>query len=150
MEFVTGETHYTKGSLAHTLLNNNYKERFMAFLCLIGIVYFHKHATAFSFNSPKSHFKGYFCASDADKQHRDRLEDIRQSMQARISFEDEMVPSIKAQWQHWKRSHWVLDMCRQTDQNTMTVAQLTDFGWNITDSVLTVDWDSDDHQEAVK
>ena len=71
-------------------------------------------------------------------------------MWARISFEDEIVPTIKALWRHWKRSCWVLDMCRQADQNTMTVAQLTDFGWNITDSVLTVDWDSDDHQEAVK
>ena len=149
-EFVTGETHYTKGSLAQTSVNNSYKEGFMAFLRLIGAVYFKKHATAFTSDSPESHFKGYLGNSDEDLQHRDWLEDIRQSMWARINFEDEMIPSTEALWRHWMRSCWVLDMWRQADKNTMSLAELTNYGWSITDSVLAVDWDSNEHEEAVK
>ena len=99
----------------------------------------------------KTHFKGYLCVSDVVKQHSDWLEEIRQSMWVRISFEDEMIPSTEALWRHWKRSCWVIDMWSQADQNTMTVASLTDFGWSIThDSILTVDWDSSENQEAIK
>ena len=123
----------------------------MAFLRLIGTVYYHKHASIFTSDSPETHFKGYLCVSDVVKQHSDWLEEIRQSMWARISFEDEMIPSTEALWQHWKRSCWVIDMWSQADQNTMTVASLTDFGWSIThDSILTVDWDSSENQEAIK
>ena len=52
-EFITGESQYTKGSLSDTLLDNDvHKQGFLAFLRLIGTVYFKKHVTAFASNSP--------------------------------------------------------------------------------------------------
>ena len=63
-EFIAGETQYTQGSLSETLLDNGaHKQGFLAFLRLIGTVYFKKHATAFESNSPESHFKSFITSS---------------------------------------------------------------------------------------
>jgi len=52
--FITGRK--SKGSLADTdLEGENYKNGFLAFLWLIGTVYFKKHATAFETPSPANH-----------------------------------------------------------------------------------------------
>ena len=92
------DTQYTQGSLSDTLLENSvHKQGFLAFLRLIGTVYFKKHATAFESSSPAPHFKSFICSSmDVEDQHRNRLEDIRQNSWDRITFEAEMVPSTEA------------------------------------------------------
>ena len=150
-EFITGESQYTQGSLSDTLLDNDaHKQGFLAFLCLIGTVYFKKHATAFESSSPESHFKSFLSSStDVEEQHRNWLEDIRQNSWDRITFEAEMVPSTEALWRHWKRSCWVINMWRQADRNTMQVADITSCGWNVIDGILSIDWDSDENQATV-
>ena len=45
----------------------------MAFLRIVGTVYFHKNATAFAFDT---HFKSFMNSSDIEKQHKDWLQDI--------------------------------------------------------------------------
>ncbi len=149
-EFITGESQCTKGSLSDVLLDNDtHKQGFLAFLRLIGTVYFKKHATAFESNSPESHFKSFTTSpADIEQQHWSWLEDIRQSTWDRINFESEMVPSIEALWRHWQRSCWVINMWRQADRNTMQVADITTCGWNVTDGILSIDWDSDENQAA--
>lgn len=150
-EFITGYTQYMMGSLSHThLCNSGYEERFMAFLRLVGTVYFRKNATAFAFDTPEPHFKSFMNSSDIEKQHEDWLQDIQQNIWDRIIFENQMVPSMGALWRHWKCSCLVLDMWKNADQNTMTVAELTSFGWHVNDGVLEIDWDSYEHNEAVK
>ena len=53
--FITGRK--SQGSLADTdLEGENYKNGFLAFLRLIGTVYFKKHAIAFETPSPANHF----------------------------------------------------------------------------------------------
>ena len=86
-EFITGESQYTQGSLSDTQLDNDaHKQGFLAFLRLIGTVYFKKHATAFESNSPESHFKSFITSStDVEEQHRNWLEDIRQNTWDRIT-----------------------------------------------------------------
>ena len=150
-EFITGESQYTQGSLSDTLLDDDtYKQGFLAFLRLIGTVYFKKHATAFESNSPESHFKNFITSStDVEQQHKNWLEDIHQNIWDRITFEAEMIPSTEALWRHWKRSCWVIDMWRQADRNTMQVANITSHGWNVVDDNLTIDWDSNENQTAV-
>lgn len=150
-EFITGESQYTKGSLSDVLLNNDaHKQGFLAFLRLVGTVYFKKHATAFESDSPESHFKSFTTSStDIEQQHRNWLEDIRQSTWDRINFEAEMVPSTEALWRHWQRSCWVINMWRQADRNTMQVADITTCGWNVIDGILSIDWDSEENRAAV-
>ena len=150
-EFIAGESQYTQGSLSDTLLHNDvHKQGFLAFIRLIGTVYFKKHATAFESNSPESHFKSFITSStDIEEQHRNWLDDIRQNTWDRITFEVEMVPSTEALWRHWKRSCWVINMWRQADRNTMEVAGITSCGWNLINGILSIDWDSDEIQAAV-
>ena len=105
-EFIAGESQYTQGSLSDTLLHNDvYKQGFLAFIRLIGTVYFKKHVTAFESNSPESHFKSFITSStDIKEHHRNWFDDNQQNTWDRITFEAEMVPSTAALWQHWKRS----------------------------------------------
>ena len=150
-EFITGEVQYTNGSLSDTLLDNDlHKQGFLAFLRLIGTVYFKKHAPAFESNSPESHFKSFISSStDVEEQHKNWLEDIRQRSWARVIKETEMVPSAEALWRHWKRSCWVIDMWRQADRNEVRVPDITTCGGNLVDGILSVDWDSDENQAAI-
>ena len=60
-----------------------------------------------------------------------------------------MVPSTEGLWRHWSRSCWVIDMWRQADRNTMEVAEITSYGWNVIDGILSIDCDSDENQAAV-
>ena len=80
-EFIAGESQYTQGSLSDTLLQNDVrKQGFLSFICLIGTVYFKKHATAFESNSPESHFNSFIISStDIEEHHRNCLDDIRQN-----------------------------------------------------------------------
>ena len=149
-KFITGVSPITQGSLSDTKLSDNiYKAGFLAFIRLIGVVYFKKNATAFDLDSPESHFKKFLTFADVHQQHTAWLEDIRQNIWDRITIETQMVPSTEALWRHWKRSCWVMDMWRQADKNTMQVATITNFGWNLADNVLTIDWDSAENQAAV-
>lgn len=40
-------------------------------------------------------------------------------------------------------------MWRQADRNTLQLATITSYGWNIVDDVLIIDWDSEENQAAV-
>ncbi len=51
--------------------------------------------------------------------HTEWLEDIRESVWARINFENEMLPSVDALLRHWKRTCWIVDMWGQADKNIM-------------------------------
>ena len=74
--FITGRE--SKGSLADIgLEGENYKNGFLAFLRLIGTVYFKKHAIAFETPSPANHFLK-FSGTTIQQQHKDWLEDIQQ------------------------------------------------------------------------
>jgi len=152
-QFVTGALPYTQGSLSDTSLDDYvYTQGFLAFLRLIGTIYFKKHGTGFDHNSPESHYKSLASTQSASaaQQHRAWVEDIRQHIWDRITHETEMIPSTEALWRHWTRSCWIIDMWRQADHNIMQLAPVTSYGWNIIDGILTMDWDSTENITAVK
>ncbi len=72
------------------------------------------------------------------------LDDIRETVWARINYEDEMIPSLDA---HWNRSCWILDMWRQADKNTMNLKVI---GWTLKDGVLSVDWDRETNISSIE
>ena len=151
-DFITGYSQYTSGSLSDTVMDNGiYKQGFLAFIRLIGTVYFKKHANAFESLSPVAHYKKFVNPeTDVEIQHKNWLDDIRQNIWDRITFETEMIPSIEALWRHWKRCCWVLDMWRQADSNAMHLADLASWGWKVENELLSIDWDSDDNQSLVR
>ena len=142
-KFIAGVSPPTQGSLSDTKLSDDmYNEGFLVFIRLIGVVYLKKNATAFDLDSPESHFKKFLSIADVHQQHSAWLEGIRQNIWDRITIETQMVPSTEALWRHLKRSCWVIDMWRQAEKNTMQLTTITEFGWNLADNVLTIDWDS--------
>ena len=60
--FITGSN--AEGSLANVQLDNeNFNKGFLAFIRLVGTVYYKKHASAFDFPSPATHFLQFSASS---------------------------------------------------------------------------------------
>ena len=148
--FITGKDH--QGTLADTSLEGeSYNTGFLAFLCLIGTVYYKKHATGFETPSPANHFLKFSGAhTTTQQQHKTWLEDIRQTVADRSTFDTEMIPSIEALYYHWKRSCWVIHMWRQGDKNQIVLKPLTDYGWTLSDNKLAVLWDTPENLETIR
>ena len=148
--FITGRE--SQGTLADTgLEGETYNNGFLAFLRLIGTVYFKKHATGFETPSPANHFQNFSSThTTVQQQHKDWLEDIRQNIADRITFDNDMIPSIEALYYHWKRSCWVLHMWRQADKNNMVLKPITEYSWTLSDNKLTVVWDTPENMQAIR
>ena len=56
-----------------------------------------------------------------------------------------MIPSTEALFLHWKRSCCVLHTWNQADKNTITLPDMEQFGWKITDNELTIVWDTEEN-----
>lgn len=141
-----------KGTLADTSLHGDiYKQGFLAFMRLIGTIYYKKHATAFETPTPATHFiKFAKPEKTVQQQHTDWLEDIRQNIWDRIKYENEMIPSNEALFLHWQRSCWVIHMWRQADLNNMVLQPITSYGWALTNQELCIVWDTPDNMAAIR
>ena len=117
---------------------------FLAFLRLIGTLYFKKYSIAFSKNTPQTLFRKHTETSATTlEQHNKWLEDIRQTIWDRTQFEDEMLPSEDALLLHWKRVCWVLDMWRQSNMPIMKLEPMIEHGWYYNGDELNYEWDSE-------
>ena len=65
---------------------------FLAFQRLIGVVYFKKHCAAFDVDTPVAHFKCGQQGLTPEKHHSAWLENIRQTIWSRITYENETDP----------------------------------------------------------
>ena len=142
----------TPGTLADTSLKEKtYEIGFLAFIRLIGTIYFKKHATGFETSSPEAHFYKFITHSQTIKeQHLNWLNDIRQNIWDRIKFENEMIPSSDALYLHWKRSCWISHMWQQADKNIMVLEDMTNYGWRLDDGNLKVVWDTDENIQSIR
>ncbi len=130
--------------------DNLYKQGFLSFLRLIGTIYYKKHATGFETPSPATHFSKFVKPTTTALQwHTDWVEDIRQNIWDRVTYENEIIPSTDALWRYWKRSCWVLHMWSQANQNEMHVKPLQEYGWRLTEGNLAIEWDSTDNIQAI-
>ncbi len=137
------------GTLADTGLAH--EQGYLAFIRMIGTLYFKKHSTGFETPSPASHFLT-FCDPNltALQQHSVWLDDIRQNIWYRVKFENEMIPSDEALRLHWRRTCWVVDMWSQATRNTMILEPITDHGWTVQNNQLSVVWDSQQNMAAIR
>ena len=84
------------------------------------------------------------------EQHSMWLEAIRERVWSKISYEEEMVPSIGDLQRHWKRSRYVVGIWKQAASNITTYPPFELHGWKLKDNVLAIDWDSEEHMSQVR
>ena len=150
--FITAGSSYhssTAGTLADTDLDSNYELGYLAFLRLVGTVYFKKYSTGFDTRSPVSHFMR-FSTEPREQQHSKWIESIRETIWVRTKSEREMVPSDDALMLHWKRSCWVIHMWSQANRAQQVFKPLAGNGWEMVDGEIQVVWDSDENIEEVR
>lgn len=140
-----------QGTLADVVLDGEFMSGYLAFLRLIGTVYFMKYATAFEEATPSAHYHNFYkTEKNLFQQHEAWIQNIRESIWHRTKFENEMPPSYEALVLHWKRSCWVLNMWQQSTKNIMTLPPLVDYGWHINAShELMIRWDTEENIRAV-
>ena len=116
----------------------------------MGTTYFRKHKSVFlpSYTTPMSLFNSFSKDSLTPlEQHIMWLEAIR--VWSKISYEEEMVPSIGDLQRHWKRSRYVVGIWKQAS-NITTYPPFELHGWKLKDNVLAIDWDSEEHMSQVR
>ena len=142
--FITGAN--AQGSLTNIQLQGDiYKQGFLAFLRLVGTTYYKKHASGFDTPSPASHFLRFSDAANPLAHHHQWIDDVRQNIADRCTFDNKMIPSTDALYYHWKRSCWVLNMWAQSDRNTMVLEPITDYGWHLDNDTLHLTWDTEEN-----
>ena len=147
--FITGGESQYPGTLAHTGLGVPMEEGFLAFLCLVGTIYFNKYSTGFSTTTAEKllhkHTQTY---PTPLTQHTKWLE--WQTMWERTQFEDDMMPSDDALHLHWKRVCWVVDMWRQANTHNLCLQPMTEYGWRLENDTLIYDRDSEVNMAEIK
>lgn len=143
--FVTAGTDpSTPGTLACVALRDNeYKLGYLAFMRLIGTVYFKKNSSGFDTVSPATYFSQFNDHTTVEEQHSSWLQEIRQTIWYRTKFENEMIASDEALLLHWQRSCWILHMWSQADRSDLELLPMTSFGWCSDEDQLTMKWDTE-------
>lgn len=124
----------------------------MAFYRLIGSAYFKKHRSAFQHTSPAQLFMSLAGKDSSHTQHMHFLDLIRDTIWAKVPFEDEMPPLLGALNLHWARSSWVLNLWSQADKQTVVVKDVCNSGWKVdSDSgLLKVVWEMAEHVVSIQ
>ena len=152
--FITGGT--DKSTTPGTLGTNkfpitNWEQGYLAFLRLVGTVYFKKYCSGFSTRCPAQHYATFnHLGLSAKEQHHRWLDDIRETTWFRTQFENEMMASNESLRLHWMRSCWVLHLWEQADLNKMVLQPMSEYGWSINNSILTMKWDTDGNIKTIK
>lgn len=94
----------------------------LASIRLVGVAYYSKNRGAFDESTPVSFYNSF---SDPNlttrEQHIKWYHSIRSKVWERISFENQLPPSVEALELHWLRTIWVVDYWSQASQSTTTL-----------------------------
>jgi len=147
--FITGDNNpKLPGSLADTHPESS---GFLAFLRLIGVAYYIKNQGAFIENTPVSYYNSFNSPDlKPHEQHTQWYYGIRAKVWERISFEDQLPPSVEALELHWLRVIRVSDYWNQSCHNHIKLLPIEWFGWHILGNTVTVEWDSPDTVQQVR
>ncbi|CAC5409411.1 KRAB [Mytilus coruscus] len=117
---------------------------------LVASVYFAKHRTAFRPSASISEFYNTIELCDGLESHTALVKVIREHMWERKQSEDNMLPNSDALQLHWDRSCWVAKYWKQALDNSMYVEPIDKYGWIITNTIVSVVWDSDVNIDKVE
>ena len=116
--FISSNTDDLPGSLANVSPSS---EGFLAFIRLIGVIYFVKNCRAFQDYSPENLYHSLAEPNkETSDQHQDWYNTIRGKTWERIQFEHELPPSIDALEYHWACTIWVIDYWSQSCSEKIT------------------------------
>ncbi|CAC5416758.1 AS3MT [Mytilus coruscus] len=154
-QFISGLQPKSVGMLCDTSPNSK-DNGFLSFLRLIGSLYFKKHITEFlpECITPGDLFKDVFhkCSNLKLKEKHCRwLDIIREKVQVRVSYEDQIPPSATSLKLHWLRSCLVSQMYDQATENTISLPSFCSYGYRInTEKNLEPVWEKESHMLSVQ
>ncbi len=132
---------------------------FLAFLRLIGTLYFKKHYSALvslkGSETPQQLFHAC-CEQNLREKHLEWYQAIRAIVSDRITCEQERMPSHSSMWRHWLRSCWSCWISRMWSNSAEDNIQLSlpppeECGWKkTTDDTYIVDWECPAVQQQVQ
>ena len=148
--FICTNTEHLPGSLAETTTQES---SFLAFLRLVGAVYFWKTYQLFrnQFESAIACYQSYTTQSEVPSQQDFTwIKTLNTKIWERVDFEDSLIPSIEALRLHWMRSRWVLLYCRPTQCTHIQLPPLEKYGWKIEERSLVVEWDMEENIKSIQ
>ena len=149
-KFIIRNDEDTLATFTHTGPKEQADNTFLAFIRLVGCVYFNKHTSAFPGETRES-LNSFSNATLPIDQHKQWLDHLQQTIWNRISFEDEMIPSLEALRYHWLRSCWILHLWQQAQCNHMQLAPLHGYNWmRDKDGNFDIYWDTEENRCKVK
>ena len=115
---------------------------FLAFLRLVGCLYYKRYASAFSDRSPVNFFKS-FSGENISDIHIQWLGKIRERVWQQCNDEEkDYLPSVESLRFHWLRACWVSDVWLQADQASVSHLSLNDYGWAVENGSVKFKWDT--------
>ena len=143
------------GHLDETLTENKHLG-FLAFIRLVGTVYFKRHVAAFSsvygHDTSRQLFNSVLC-STPEEHHQTWLEKVRSVVAERIASEEERVPSFTSLWRHWLRSCWISQMWLNSPLADLycSLPPPEQSGWLLNhDGSYAIDWEEPEVQMKIK
>ena len=144
-----------EGCLSQTQESNREKG-FLAFLRLIGTLYFKKYlpafVTQFGCETPQ-HLLESVAESGTRRKHETWISEIREVVSERILCEEERMPSTSALERHWKRTCWVSQFWEKSihSDSKRGLPNPEESGWLRNHAgAFEIDWDSQELQDRVK
>ncbi len=148
-DFITGRS--MPGSLSDSGEKNK-ENGFLAFLRLIGTLYFKKHYSAIvSLKGSKTPHQ-LFNACNGANQHIEWYNTIRAIVSDRILCEEDRMPSHTSMWRHWLRSCWIAQMWFNSFKEDIhdSLPQPDFYGWTKNnDGNYVFDWECPSVQKLV-
>ena len=132
-----------------TLTVQDRNKSMMALYRIVAAAYFKKYRSAFEHQSQESLFKTFADVGTSHTQHVHFLKSIRDTIWARVPFEDELAPSSGALKLHWLRSVWVIRMWSQADLKRGEIGDVACSRWKVEIGQFKVVWEIPDHIASI-
>ena len=143
----------TPGTLAETQLKQDkYKLCYLAFIRLLGTVYFKKHSSGFQTQCPQAHFATFKDENLLIKEQNLKwLDDIRQTIWYRTRFENEMIASDDASLEMLLLGSQYVETGRQK-RNSTSASDIIEisYGWCLKEGELKVEWDTESNISTIR
>ena len=128
---------------------------FLAFIRLIGTVYFKKYYSAIaSLKGVYTPQQLYHCFPNHSikEQHLQWYNEIRLIVSDRITNEEERMPTHTSMWRHWLRSCWVAKMWQNSWSGDImhNIPNPTESGWKKHEDEIVYDWECPEMERKVK
>ena len=134
------------------LLCITHYKRWISFICSVGCTYFKNIHLPFSQHTQHQCLCSIRCQKTTLSLYtlHGYIELLEERIWSKLKCEEEMIPSDEALRRHWKRACLVLSIYEHCTQNNIKYLPLIGNGWNLSNSNLTIDWDSEENMINIR